>query len=488
MYKVLLVDDEFMIIKGLQKLINWEELNLELVGSCKDGQEAYEFVKNNHVDIVVTDVNMPFMSGIDFVRKTQEDNLNFYVILLSGYQEFEYVKEGIQLGVENFLVKPIDKAILHKTLESTVAKLEKEENQKESDKIVLDNTLLKWINDEIEITDLRRALKLTGHQLKANTKYSIFIFENKLDELKNLFAAHQQNLYFTYQDDLVLIFQGEITEFQNFRNDLSHKYHVQDKLKGLGELFVEVDEVYKSYEQASQSLEFLNFYKGQAISKIFDQNKSLNSQTANIYNLSFSKFHQALAVRDESLIFMELRNIFNTLKEKHTDSNYICYLSFIIISDIYREFGITDAEVMNDSVQRVYKAATIDGVETNLYRVYHDVSEESKDISYSDLVRDVLFIIMQRYSDDLTLLAIADELHVNSMYLGQLFKKELGVSFSKYLNSYRVKKAQDLIINTSLNFSEISEQVGYSSPGYFYKKFKKECGFSPSDYREKYRK
>lgn len=105
---------------------------------------------------------------------------------------------------------------------------------------------------------------------------------------------------------------------------------------------------------------------------------------------------------------------------------------------------------------------------------------------YSDIIKGLLMILMERYYEDLTLVLIAEELHVNPMYLGQLFKKEVGVSFSRYLNSFRIKKAQELIVNTNLNFSEISEKVGYSSPGYFYKKFKKECGLSPSEYRKKY--
>lgn len=487
MYKVLLVDDEYMIIKGLEKLIDWETLGLELVGTASNGKDAYEFAKNNHIDIVVTDVNMPFMDGIEFVKKTQSENLNFYVILLSGYQEFEYVKEGIQLGVENFLLKPIDKSMLNQTLENTVQKLEQEKIRLESDKLLFSNTLQSWVYDEIELTDLRRILKITDHQLNPEDVYSVLIFKDETKGLKAFFDQENQELYFSNHDELVLIFEGDVHKFTRFRQNLKENFDLEHILKGVGELFVKVDKVYQSYEQASQNLNLVSFYQGHPISKLLHDQTSAQVEHANI-DLDFSKFHQALSVRDEVLIFEEIRKLFRILKDEKTDPNYIRYLSFIIISDIYREFGISDAKIMNENVQRVYESDTIKGVETTLYRVYHDVNETQREVSYSEMVRDLLFILMQRYHEDLSLLIIADELHVNSMYLGQLFKKELGVSFSKYLNSYRIKKAQELIINTGLNFSEISEQVGYSSPGYFYKKFKKECGFSPSEYRTKYRK
>lgn len=187
MYKVLLVDDEYMIIKGLEKLIDWEALGLELAGTASNSKEAYEFSKNNHIDIVVTDVNMPFMDGIEFVKKTQSENLNFYVILLSGYQEFEYVKEGIQLGVENFLLKPIDKNMLNQTLENTVQKLEQEKVRLESYKLLFSNTLQSWVYDEIELTDLRRILKMTDHQLNPEDVYSVLIFKDETEGLKAFF-------------------------------------------------------------------------------------------------------------------------------------------------------------------------------------------------------------------------------------------------------------------------------------------------------------
>ncbi|NLW15190.1 MAG: response regulator transcription factor [Erysipelothrix sp.] len=487
MYKVLLIDDEYMILKGLEKLIDWNDLGLELVGAVSNGQEAYNFVQDHHIDIVVTDVNMPVMDGIEFVKKTKDEDLNFYIILLSGYQEFEYVKQGIQLGVENFIQKPIDKEILRQSLINIVVKLDEEKNKLESDKLVFSNILLKWVSGEVESTDLRRLLKLTSHPLKANGSYSILLFDDIGQDLHQFFRDENQMLFFKDLSNIVLIFEGDIGEFESFILKVKQKFDIDQIVKGVGEFFVEQDFVHESYVQAIHNSNLISFYQGHPIPRFLSEGRALN-EPINYVKQDFSNFHQALSLRDEKKVFKELNALMRQLKEEKTAPDFIRYNVFILISDIYREFGIEDIEMINKSMQKIYQSDTILQVESTLYQVYHDVSQSLEEKVYSDLVKELLSIIISRFNEDLSLLNIADELHVNSMYLGQLFIKELGVSFSKYLNTFRIKKAQEFIVNTNTNFSEISEKTGYSSPGYFYKKFKKECGLSPSEYRNKYRR
>ena len=114
--RVLIVDDEYMIVKGLECLIRWQELGLQLVGTAGNGQEALDLMSHQAVDIVITDVNMPNVTGIDFISQAKELGQDFAFIFVSGYQEFEYVKRGMELGTKNYLLKPIDKVELHRVL------------------------------------------------------------------------------------------------------------------------------------------------------------------------------------------------------------------------------------------------------------------------------------------------------------------------------------------------------------------------------------
>ncbi|MBF0934602.1 MAG: response regulator, partial [Abiotrophia defectiva] len=113
---VMIVDDEYMIVKGLERLIRWEELGLQLAGTAGNGQEALDIMSRQAVDIVITDVNMPNVTGIDFISQAKELGQDFAFIFVSGYQEFEYVKRGMELGAKNYLLKPIDKVELHRVL------------------------------------------------------------------------------------------------------------------------------------------------------------------------------------------------------------------------------------------------------------------------------------------------------------------------------------------------------------------------------------
>ena len=114
--RVLIVDDEYMIVKGLERLIRWQELGLQLAGTAGNGQEALDLMRHQAVDIVITDVNMPNVTGIDFISQAKELGQDFVFIFVSGYQEFEYVKRGMELGAKNYLLKPIDKVELHRVL------------------------------------------------------------------------------------------------------------------------------------------------------------------------------------------------------------------------------------------------------------------------------------------------------------------------------------------------------------------------------------
>lgn len=130
MHKLLIVEDEYMIQAGLKKIIPWAELGVEIVGALDNGLRALQYVRSHEVDIVLLDINMPVMSGLEFVQRAKKEEIDFHFIVLSGYQEFEYAKECIKYGGENYLLKPVDKKELLDTVGAVVKKLD--EMQKEN--------------------------------------------------------------------------------------------------------------------------------------------------------------------------------------------------------------------------------------------------------------------------------------------------------------------------------------------------------------------
>lgn len=489
MYKAILLDDEYMILAGLDRLINWEALGIECVAKLSDGQEGLDYVREHPVDIVITDVSMPRMTGIEFVKQAQEEGINFNFIILSGYQEFEYVRQGINLGAENFLLKPINAGELNDTLEKTVEKLNAEKLHVESDELLFETTMNRWISDDIDVVDLRRVMKGLDNKLETNSRYSCIIIGYIKEERKEHYKHSMENLglkYYFFKDDLlIVIIEGEMKNFELVRKALVFSVIADEELIGLGELFVQIDQVYKSYDQAESLIDVAKFYGNSPISKQSELRKEIE-KPSEFHAVSFEKFHYSLSIRDKKLIHREIENLLQETIKLKAEPEYVRYISFIIFSDIYRQHDNYEDEEYHNYLQTLNQSESIQEIEDLLKKALESNQAQAKIINYNENVQKTLFKIYEEFSEDINITSIAEELHVNAMYLGQIFKKETGKSFSQFLNKFRIEEAQKLLLKSNYNINQIADKVGYSSSGYFYKNFKKECGISPKEYRERY--
>lgn len=155
MYNVFLVDDEPFIIEGMRALVPWEDYGLKVVGEASNGSEAIKKLETCHVDILLTDIMMPIMDGLELISTLKERHPNTKYIVLSGYEEFEYVKKGMKLGIENYLLKPVNEQELISTLENSIEKLEKSTNNEEAYTILRDNTIWRCLNQDIDAKEWR---------------------------------------------------------------------------------------------------------------------------------------------------------------------------------------------------------------------------------------------------------------------------------------------------------------------------------------------
>ncbi|MFR3288784.1 MAG: response regulator, partial [Enterococcus casseliflavus] len=149
MYKAMFVDDEYMILQGLQMILPWQELGFEVVHTAKSASEALEYLQEHSVDLLITDIRMPEMNGIDMIRQAQAFGNRFFSIILSGYQEFAFVKQGMALGVRNYLVKPVNKEELRSSVQAIAAELEEQQKLLAEKELYQESSLLLWLNDEL---------------------------------------------------------------------------------------------------------------------------------------------------------------------------------------------------------------------------------------------------------------------------------------------------------------------------------------------------
>lgn len=361
MYKLMLVDDERLILDGLKYILDWESLGIEIVHIAVNGKEALDKFKEEPVDIIITDINMPVLTGLELIKEVKKFDDNVSFIVLSGYDEFSYAQKAIGLGVENYILKPIDDMELEETIKKICEK-----------KIELEN------NHNLE----EQLNKLLAVESSKECKYEKLSFEAEIEKINKLIIEKDRFKIIEYIEEL---FNDKNLMPKNFY-DLSVK------------ILILMDKI--------------------------------------AYDFKIDR-----KIEEDSLI----TNIIKLFNEKSREN-----IKFFIILEL-------DAllKLMNTNAEK-----------------------------FSPVIQQIVRKVKDCYYEDLSLKVLANDFNINSSYLGQLFTKEVGMSFSDYLNKEKNSKAKELILNTNMKINDIAIKVGYTDTSYFYRKFKKYYGVSPAVMRE----
>lgn len=486
-YKTMFVDDEYMILEGLKMIVNWAELGFEVVHTAKSATEALAYLENHEIDLLITDINMPEMSGIELVKLAQQQTKDFFTIILSGYQEFEFVKKGMQLGVKNYLVKPVNKEELKKSVLEIHTELEKRQQQKEQKEFYRETGLILWLNDELNDGEFEGLLK----QFSSSTlpPYTPLLFSGEKELLEAvaeyfLNRGQQMAVYGRFSENqLILIYSGNRQQLLLLVRELEHHFSGEHWQMIVGETIEEWESLYKSYEKIKQVQSLQAFYPD-----LLPHERILKVDTVNKEGeLPFLSFNKALMIGDIKTIRQELDKIFDQLLAAQADPEQVKYISFLLFTDIYRQSSALSSEDYETIIADIRKGNTIVELRRLFDRILEKTKEQTNQKRYSETVQHAIDIINNDYTEEISLKSAAESLHLSVVYLGQLFKKETELSFNQYLNLVRIKKAQHLLLHTQQTINEISEVIGYNNTNYFSKMFKKLNGITPKEFRDTYR-
>lgn len=425
MYKVLLVDDEYMITEGLKVLIPFEKWKMEVVATANDAETALEYISQNPVDLVITDVNMPGMNGLDMIAQMKEILPNVAFIILSGYQEFEYVKTALNLQVADYLVKPVNKVELATILEKLSQQFE-QSSYHEIEKIFQEDLS----EEELESLLESKAPVWLGASHDphgfASTAHPVS------NQLLYLCLSHQEEETNFYQLELSSPYKERL---QQFKNDLEKMlFYGTVGRKQTDPLFQYYEPMYRVIIQGNinQILEELDMLKGIVLS--------------------------------------------------HTPRVSITKQLFIqFMMDVYHLFEHLQPDDMTSIIKEI---ESVSKFESLLKYIKQKLTELFAQYRMNENVASVLEVIGRDYQKDLSLKDISKELFINPVYLGQLIKRETNSTFAELLNKQRIKAAQQLLLSTNDSIEDVCYAVGYSNVGYFYKVFRKLCGKSPKAYRQ----
>ncbi|EQK41918.1 response regulator [[Clostridium] bifermentans ATCC 638] len=490
MYKLYLLDDEPFILEGLKYIIDWEEYGFDVVGTSSNGEDGFNFIKNEDVDLIITDIMMPKMTGLELINNLKKIKHNAKFIVLSAFQEFQYAKEAISMGAENYLTKPIDEDELIQTIEEVKKKIEKIKLEKVDTKIFKNDLILKLICNKNNDGVLDR-LKLEGVNLNYKSLCVVIVEFAEGVNINNLILNHIDNLDYEYcvnlQNQILIIMDKESLSkdiLRNLKDDLSrianeHVYISRGKF---------VDSIYTlncSYQSAKDIHEYKLVYPNISWIREYKE-KSYNLE--NIDYIDFDHLKKLLLNKDNKEALTYIESIFSKLKnDENLTVKQIKTKSIEVFLNVYNYFN--DSKIIKGLdlyLEKVINSVNLDQIQIELNNmIKHRQSKlEETDDSISPIILKLLRNIEKNYSKDLNLKEISETYNINSIYLGQLFQKETGILFSDYLNNFRVNKAKNLLVETSLKAAEIGELVGYANKNYFYRKFKDIVGITPSEWRK----
>ena len=422
MYKVLLVDDEYMITEGLKRLIPFEKWDMEVVATANHADDALDYVREHPVDIVISDVNMPDKTGLEMIQEMKDLLPDAYYILLSGYQEFDYVKKAMNLSVVDYLVKPVDKVELGHLLEKIVTQLREKVQEPE----------------------------ILSQQLDEEA------FKTYLTQKENWWIGLSKEK----QGDFVIPYYVLGQDWQIILAD--------QEFEGL--LVMPFEAPYQiNFEKWKRDVEKTLFYG----SVNLDQSESLFSYYEPIYRVIIQGNLQQII---DELTLLEKIVLENTPRVSITKQLFTQF-----VMDVFHLFEHLKADDMTDIVKNIHAITTFEDLVAYTKETLTSFFGQYR---MNENVVSVLEVIGRDYQKELSLKDISKDLFINPVYLGQLIKKETNSTFAELLNKQRIKAAQQLLLSTNDSIEDICYTVGYSNVGYFYKVFRKLCGKSPKAYRK----
>ena len=522
MYKVIIVDDEPYIREGLTRLIPWEDYGLEVCGESDNGIAALKMIHALNPEIVITDIKMPEMDGLEMIKKsTQGLNSHCKFIILSGYEDFKYAQAAMKYDVSQYILKPIDEDELIQALLELKKTITKEKNKENEERIgeeaIARDTIRKLLAGKID----DNITEFSGRLLNANNgeplsfilieiiNYKDFLVNQNSDEFEISLADTYRNIVKTIGKENTM----NITEEGVFRFGVLVNSQILNRYNGNLELLC--NKLYKNISDDSKRKTAV--YAGRRVTRLLNVETSYQScfhameknffhrepgviYYSDIKNNTFN-YHFKNEISNTRLLYIiannkidelqiALEDYFAALEKQSLAPEVVraCVIEFMLeaVKIISDNNGDADNLVTHFRINDISRLSINDlkKLQYNFCVSSAGILKKLRKNSHSDIISEVESFIRHNYKNNINLKSISEHFYINPVYLGQLFKKTTGAYFNDYLHDLRIKEAVNLLSKTKMKIYEISGEVGYSDSDYFIRKFKKTMGTSPSKYRK----
>lgn len=519
--KVLIVDDEYFIGKLIYKLVDWDIKHLECVNILDNGEDAIDYIRNNTPDIVITDIRMPGISGLDLIRETRDISNKIQYIIISGYREFEYAREAMKYGIDHYVLKPINKDDLSEALDDVIKILGEIENKEarekrlietvESSKKIIKSSILK---DIIENNDYDKSIflnkdsklfrainiKLDYENIEQVYKKQDSITAAKVVDIANkiletnvgeVIGCNKEflNIFFlfNYSMEEAKSIRGILNTILSKINEYLIGFERYRATIGVGNEKSELNDIKISINEAHYTIEKRLRIGINRVIYFEDINKeNLSDKYADIMN----EYNDELRRSIESFNIEKIKYILSDVFRKISDGQNedIVYQIYDRIYGLFKDYSDEKIEEeYRDALSLLNSCCNLSDCKKVILKYVLDCLEYIKSKSEGRVlkpIRTMISYIKDNYREKITIEDMAEIVDLNPIYLGSLFKKEIGLNFSSYLIKVRIDAAKSLLIETNYTIAAIGSEVGYKDTRYFSQLFEKTVGIKPALYRK----
>lgn len=503
MYRILIVDDEKIERMGIRFLLQQIPEQFE-ISEAVNGKEALEWLQENKADILITDVKMPFMNGIELVEHASKLCPEMKKVIFSGYGEFEYARQAMRFGVVEYVLKPVDPAefknVISKVLKSLEGSRVEESRRKISTTLFKEYVLNAVLNGvdigelekmaadyySLEFLDNYRRMMLIELNIdffgKADGQEAVEMMQKSVSDFDYLNLNPQQS---------VLFFKGECGDWKETAGKINRI--IEGKCRAGMKSYVAVSSKIKGREQITDRYREVELLME---NRFYDLDSNLymaENETENADDICLEddtlirQMKQDIRTKD----ILSLREHCDRLFHKYSrnigfSQIYVKFMLSSLLKILYEAIPEKTEKELNREIERLYRISDLAGIrqmiEDNISVLEKNVQKDAGNIHRE--VETVKRYIYSHYGNELSIEMLAEQVCLAPSYLSTIFKKETGQNLSKFIKSCRMEKAREMLENTHEKIVQISEKVGYPNVSYFCQSFREYFGVSPQKYRD----
>ena len=530
MYNILLVDDEENVRCSIKNLTPWNEHGFNVPAVASNGREALDMMEDSIPDVIITDIKMPYMNGIEFIEEVRRKYpSSIEIIVLSGYDEFSFAQESVRLKVAEYVLKPISVESITSLLDRIKARIEEEKAKfldgkklsgiyKEAFSLYRDKFLQSLVlpSKNRDAEQLFKAADEFGIPMRGAVMFTAAVIESigsiqsqiALSELcKETFEEDESlPISFQFNGQLILIFRTKLGLDQEaaFRKQVyraikllsdNAEHYLSTKINiGIGSAVCNIIDLRKSYKDAIEALNYSIFHPEENIIRYSDiesfetaENDGRDyaeERTALILAIKFAGEAETDAVIDS----------FFSSSSSYEDLQVTVLYIITIIIEICHAYSKKFSELLDPNedifitISKLTSLASAVAFCKDVARKANKMTSGARESSHIKFVENAKRIILRKYPDPLFgLEQLCEEISISPAYFSTTFKKETGISFVQFLTNTRIEKAKELLRSSDYKTYEIAEKVGFSEPNYFSFTFRRNTGISPSQYKSQFK-